>query len=207
MGIVAKDTGKDIVYDPIPQGLHNAICYAVYDLGTQYSEKFNTEQRKILICWELPDVRGDFEKDGEVKNLPKAISAEYTLSLSEKSNLRHDLETWRSRSFTPEELEGFDITKLLGVPCQIQVIHKKSKDGVKTYSNVGGIVRAIQGYDKKPENKCIYFSFEDHGENIPDGIPEWIVNKIHQSKEWKDLQAPPDNVTPLNQESDDETPF
>lgn len=206
MGIIAKQPDTDIKYDPVPQGLHVGICYGIFDLGTQHSEFYDTWHRKIIIVWELPEVRGQFEKDGETKDLPKAISNEYTLSLHSKSALRHDLETWRSKGFTEDELSGFDITRLLGVPCQIQVIHKQSKDGTKTYSNVGGIVQAPKGYNKQPENEPIYFSFEEHGQSIPEKTPEWIVNKIKQSKEWRSFDQP-SNITPLNEEKDPDVPF
>ena len=195
MGIIAKNTGSEIKYDPVPQGLHNAICYGIFDIGTHRNKNYDVDQHKIIIVWELPDQRIDIEKDGEKKNLPRAFSNEYTLSLGENSYLRRDLESWRARGFTAQELKGFDIVKLLGVPCQLNIIHKPSKtDPEKIYANLSGVVKAIEGYDNKPENPLIYYSIEEHGKDIPEGIPEWIVNKIKQSKEF---QAP-DNVTPLD---------
>ena len=216
MGVTAKQPDQEIKYEPIPMGLHTAICYGVFDLGTQHivgktstGESFDNWLRRVLIVWELPEVRGEFERDGKKMDLPRAISQEYTLSLHSKSGLRHDLETWRSKGFTENELKGFDITKLLGVPCQIQVIHKPSKDGSKTYSNVGSIVQAPKGYEAVLENDPVYFSFEDNME-IPETIPEWIQNKIKQSKEWKDSEDTPDNVTPLDvdlNELNEDVPF
>ena len=44
--------------------------------------------------------------------IARTISATYTLSLGERSNLRKMLESWRSRAFTPEELQGFDLEKV-----------------------------------------------------------------------------------------------
>jgi len=37
------------------------------------------------------------------------ISKRYTMSLGEQSTLRKDLESWRGKKFTPEELQGFDL--------------------------------------------------------------------------------------------------
>jgi hypothetical protein len=65
----------------------------------------------------------------------------YTLSLSDKANLRKHLEAWRGRKFTPLELRGFDLENLIGVNCQIQVIHNISDDG-RTFANVQAIVPA-----------------------------------------------------------------
>jgi len=104
--------------------MHKAICYGVYDLGTQFNETFGNKNHKVLLQWELPEARIDIQKDGEDLNLPRAQSKIYTLSLHEKANLRKDLESWRGKSFTATELEGFDLKNLLGVDCQLQVIHK-----------------------------------------------------------------------------------
>ena len=54
------------------------------------------------------------------------ISKFYTLSLHEKSNLGQDLVSWRGRPFTETERQGFDITKLIGVTCQLNVMHTDS---------------------------------------------------------------------------------
>ena len=184
MSLIAKNSdGQD--FDPTPQGLHIGICYAVYDLGTQHNEFYNIDERKVLFIWELPNERIEI-KDKEAqrsKNLPRAISKKYTLSLGEKAHLRHHLETWRGQQFTPTELEGFDLQNILGAPCQLQVIHKKSKDGTKIYANIGGIVQAPKGYEPKVENPLVFFSFED-SEEIPKNTPEWIEKIIHESKEW-----------------------
>ena len=62
----------------------------------------------MIIQWET--------KDG-------LIAKEYTVSLNEKANLRKDLESWRGKEIQPTELEGFDMTNLLGVQCTLQIMH------------------------------------------------------------------------------------
>jgi hypothetical protein len=127
MALTAKEnSGPGIV--PIPEGVYVATCYAVIDLGTHTSPVYGNERRKVLLQWEIPEVRGDFERDGKKVNLPRAISQCYTLSLSEKANLRSDLEAWRGRKFTAEELNGFDLKTILGAACQLQIVHEASRD-------------------------------------------------------------------------------
>lgn len=187
MGLTASDSGgKD--FDPIPQGMHQAICTGIYDLGTQFNEFYGKRQHKVLFCWELPLVRGEFERDGKLMDLPRAISKEYTLSLNEKAILRKELETWRSKSFTEEELKGFDIKRVLGVSCTLQVLHKKKND--RTYANIVGItpVSASAKIDP-PENPLRFFSFEDNTD-IPEGTPEWIADKIKKAEENKNYEEP-----------------
>ena len=207
MGLIAKNTGGGN-FEPISEGLHQAVCYSLYDLGTKYNERFEKSVHRILICWEIPGERIDIEKDGETKNLPRATSKEFTLSLHEKSLLRKTLESWRGKAFSEKELEGFDLTKLLGANCMIQIIHTKKEN--KTYANVQTIVQLPKEMVKKsPENPTRYFAFEEHGDVIPEGTPDWIKDKIKASDEWDHIaggydgnpsQDPPGHVY-------DEIPF
>ena len=202
MALTAKDKGGGD-YDPIPEDLHLAICYGIWDLGTQYSETWHINSHKVVILWELPEVRGEFEREGKKLNLPRAISKQFTLSLHKKSELRKMLESWRGKKFTEDELsKGFDLKKLLGVPCQLQVLHNKKDD--KVYANIANIIKAPQGTNIKPENPLVFFSFEESTE-IPASTPEWIVKIIQQAKEWGGPCDPENDAPP--QEQREEVPF
>lgn len=186
MGLIATESGGSN-FEPVSEGLHQAIAYSVYDLGTHFNEKFSKSSHQILIMWELPGERIDIEKNGETLNLPRAISKKYTLSLGEKANLRKDLQTWRGKAFTADELKGFDLHRLLGVPCQIQIIHNKKDD--KVYANITAIMPMPKGSSPiKPENPLRFYSIVDHGQSIPDGTPEWVMEIIKDSDEWATLK-------------------
>lgn len=203
MSLTAKDTGSGQNFDPVPEGMHHAICYALYDLGTQYNEKYGKFAQKVLITWELPDERIEIEGEGEK---PRAISKKYTLSLHEKAILRKDLESWRGKSFTPEELVGFSLTKLLGVNCMLQVIHNKKE--TKIYSNITSIVPLMKNMEKKePENRIRYFSFDEH-DIIPEDTPGWIIDIIKSSEEWRSKNNTDNNEeSPFPPEDNDGIPF
>lgn len=125
-------------YTPAPEGVHQAVCVDVLDLGMLKSafpdEKTGRDkfQHKVNVIWQIEDTRDD----GKRYQLYKR----YTLSLHEKAALRHDLESWRGKAFTFDELAGFDVEKLLGANCFINVQHKKSADGTKTYANVVAVM-------------------------------------------------------------------
>lgn len=194
MPLIAKSSGEGN-YEPVPAGVHIAICYALYDLGTHYSEKFGNMAHKITLSWELPEERIEVERDGKKLNMPRAISKEYTLSLNEKANLRKDLENWRGKKFTEDELAGFDVGKIVGVPCQINVVHTQKGD--KTYSNIGAIMPVPKGFKvKKPENESVYYIIDEHKRAIPPQCPEFIKKKIEASQEWAKLSGaePPHDV-------------
>ena len=178
--LIAKEGGEAI--EPVDAGVHQAICYAIYDLGTQYSPVYDKSSRKCVIIWELPDRRIEIVKDGQTLNLPRAISKQYTLSLREKANLRKDLETWRGKAFSQEELAGFDISKLVGVNCMLQVLHKVNGD--KTYANIVSILPLYKGINKlEPENPLIVYTL-DQG-TPPETTPKWITKIISESAEMK----------------------
>jgi hypothetical protein len=186
MALTAKEkNGADL--EPIPAGVYVATCYGLVDLGTHPNPTFGNESHKVLVQWEVPEVRGEFERDGQRVSLPRAISKRYTLSLSEKANLRKDLESWRARRFTAEELGGFDLRALLGTACQLQIVHETSKEG-RTYASIAAIMALPRGTPRpKPENPTAFFSFEEAGDKpaLPPGLPEWVTKIIMESKEWK----------------------
>ena len=85
----------------------NVTLYGIIDLGThtEDSPQFGRKtQHKMMIQWECPEYRIEIEKDGKKLDLPRAISRRYTMSLGKKANLRKDLEAWRGKPFTDDEV-------------------------------------------------------------------------------------------------------
>lgn len=178
---MAKSGGAS--FDPVAEGVYNAVCYSVVDLGHHLDPTFGKRNHSCLITWEIPSERITIEKDGVKMDLPRAISRTYTLTLGEKSNLRKDLQTWRGRVFTEQELEGFDIKNLLGKSCMLQVIHNKK--GEKTYANIAAIMPLMKGMAPlAPENPLTFYSMADHQDQIPEKVPEWVRDIIKTSDEW-----------------------
>lgn len=185
MGIIASQSSGD--FTVVPEGVHQAVCYGVVDIGHQYSEKWDKMSHKIIVLWEIPSERITING----KDLPMVVSKKYTLSLGKKANLRKDLESWRGRSFTDEELAGFDITNLVTVNCMIQIIHSKSNE--KTYANISSILPLYKGLQKvAPEGKIMVYSIDDG--DPPEYIHKWIADLIRQSTEF----SPPKKEEPIH---------
>lgn len=185
MAIVAKNSGGGS-FELVPADNHLGLCYQVIDLGTQ-KESFQGKeklQRKIRITFELPDIQKEFKQGEGLK--PYTISKEYTLSLSEKSNLRKDLQSWRGKPFTEEELEGFDLARLLGKPCLIQVIHKDGANG--KYSMIQSITSMPKSMNapKEAVNPILEFSMDEFSQDKFDKLPTYIQEKIQESMEFKE---------------------
>src|SRR5215831_6323651 len=128
MAMIVK---ADKEYPVHPAGLFQGVCVDVVDLGL-VDVTFNgktRQQNKLRVVWQSEERRDDGK--------PFLLSRRYTASLSEKASLRKDLESWRGRPFTPEELDGFDIENLLAVNAYLNVLHAE-RDG-KTYPNVASV--------------------------------------------------------------------
>lgn len=182
MSLVAKGSSTTIV--PIEEGTHIAKCVSLIDLGTQkpFNEKFKPSQ-KVMITFAVTDEKYTNSDDEEVY---KTISKEYANSLNSKSNLYKDLNAWRGKRFTDEELKGFDLRNIVGVPCQISITHTE-KDGNK-YANIGSVTGVPKGIKVEEEMDTLVFDLDDPDtyDNFTN-IPEWIQNKITSCIDFEKL--------------------
>lgn len=138
MPLIVKESDGN--FEPAPPGLHEAVCVDVVDLG-MVDGKFGPK-RKLKLIWQLKTKN----KTGERFQ----ARASYTQSLFKEANLRKHLESWRGRSFTPEEVKGFDVEKLIGANCQLSLKHEVSQQG-RTYAKVTAVLPANKGQALKPE--------------------------------------------------------
>lgn len=180
MAIIASDTGGGRDFEPIEEGGHAAVCDMMVDLGMQDGGKWGPKHQ-VYIRFQVPDHRIEFEKDGEEVNLPGVVGVTYTLSLSEKANLRPALESWRGKKFTAEELRAFDITKVAGKPAYLNILHEEKQKAGKmvTYANIASIMPLPKGMEVpqvEGDNGVIIYD-DDHLDNY-DKLPKWLQEKI-----------------------------
>lgn len=188
MSVYASSNPTD--YKPIDSGTYVARCFSMVHIGT-IEQEFQGEKKdsnKVRITWELPTETKVFKEGEEPKVL--TIGKEFTLSLHEKSNLRKFLESWRGKGFTEEEAKKFDITKLLGVPCMLSIIHKTNKQG-KLYAEISSISTLPKSLACPEQvNPNFEFSLENFDEDKFNSLPDWLKDKIKTSKEYKEITAP-----------------
>lgn len=153
MPLVARETGGNFI--PAPAGVHQAVCVDVIDLGMVMSTFYKKESHKCYIVWEIDEQMPDGKRF--------TVRRRYTVSLNSKAALRKDLESWRGRTFTEDELKGFDVEAVLGANCNVNVVQEK-RDG-DTFANVSAITPLhksqqkitpsgsyVRMKDRKPEN-------------------------------------------------------
>lgn len=199
--VSAQSNGKD--FDPIPAGVHVARCYGIFCIGTQEKEwKGETKRiKQVILSFELPDERIKIKdkETGEEKDLPRAISQTYSLSIGPKSNLRKDLVNWRGKDFTKEEEDSFSLKNVLGKSCMLQIIHKP-KEGGGVWANISTFMSLPKGQKHEtPENPMICWNI---GDPI-DGVPAWILKKAMSSDDWSQVDQPPPVTAEEKHEEDD----
>ena len=189
MGFIAKDSGGGD-FKRVPAGAYIGRCFSLIDLGTQltsgqYGEKL---QHKLRIGWELfgEDEQGNaltVEVDG--KTMPLTISKSYTVSLHEKAGLRRDLAAWRGRDFSDDEAKAFDVAKLIGAYCMVNVT--TSETNGKTYSNVAGLTPlpgALRNAKPAPVHEPLVFDLDKPDMKVFKGFHEKLQEAIKKSPEW-----------------------
>lgn len=172
-------------FENCPAGSFAARCYQIIDLGHQTFE-WKGEAKvapKVRITWELNEMMSD--------GRPFSISREYTASIGDKANLRKDLEAWRGRPFSAEELRNFSLENVLGAPCLLGIVHKPSKDNSKVYANVGSIMALPKGMPS-PElvNPAVKFDIGTFDQKVFDGLSSYVQKKILMSKELEENGIP-----------------
>ena len=188
-------------FEQCPAGSFAARCYQIIDLGHQTFE-WKGEAKvapKVRITWELNEMMSD--------GRPFSISREYTASIGDKANLRKDLEAWRGRPFSAEELRNFSLENVLGAPCLLGIVHKPSKDNSKVYANVGSIMALPKGMPS-PElvNPAVKFDIGTFDQKVFDGLSSYVQKKILMSKELEEGGIP--QAKEVEPEIDDEAvPF
>lgn len=183
MALIASDSGGGD-FRQVPQDIYTGRCFRLIDLGTQpkkFQGKITGKARKVMLSWELTgeDKIGNPILMDDGRNF--SISKRYTLSLGAKAALRADLESWRGRAFTEEELKGFDLKKILGVYGLINVKHDA------TYANVASIspipkqmraalpagVNALQYFDVTEPDMALFETFSEKLKATISACEEW----------------------------------
>jgi len=131
-----------------PEGTFAGVCVDEIDLG-KVKSTFGGEERErnmVRLVWQIDEEMDDdtADKFNMPRNSRHIVKQDYTASLDEKSKLRKHLQAWRGRAFTFDELVGFDLEKIVGVPCLVSIVHATGKKG-GTFANVEAVMKPAKG--------------------------------------------------------------
>lgn len=173
---------------PVPVGQYAARCIDVFDAGW-WENMEGAETNKCKVVFYL----GKDEETGR----DLYIDLFETLSLSKKANLTKHLENWRGTPFTPEELKGFDIEKLLNKGALIQVASKPKQDGTPR-TIIGAIMQLPKGM-KAPDAPADYKRDQDRDEPM--------ATKFPRKKQPAAAKSDADAGADVKKDEDDDLPF
>lgn len=211
--IVARQNSTNSDFKLPPAGSFSARLYRLIDIGTQTTEWMGKKkmQRKIIAMFELHGEDNDGQPLITNDGKPLVVSKRYTLSLDEKATLRKDLEAWRGRAFTQEELDGFNLEVLLGKFCMVSITHTEH-DG-KQYANISSISQVPSALKKLGEpkgiNELMIFTLDQFDQGKFEKLSEGLQGVIRKSAEYRNTfepNSPPVTSSPM-EEMDDDIPF
>lgn len=182
MATYSAKGGKE--FAKVPAGTHMAVCTLVADVGLQPgSPKFPDPKVRIFLRFEIPSERITYEKDGVEHEGPAVIYHNWNASMNPKATMRKHIESWRGSKFTDADAEQFDVRKLLGQTCLVQVVH--TEDG--QYANVANIMAPPKGTPKvKAEGTLVYYGPDDDAQY--DVLPAFLRKKVDE--QLGEAQAP-----------------
>lgn len=215
MSFVVEDKGGD--FERCPQGVHLGRCYRIIDLGTQKSEYMGQVKylHKVMLGWEIHGLNDNGTPIKMMDGRPFAIFKNYTLSWSEKANLRLDLQSWRGKAFTQEEMRKFDLKTVLGAFCMLNIIERPGQDG-KTYTNVNGVTSVPSMIKQNglpaPINANEMFNLQEPDWVMFEKFSDNLKKKIISSPEYEKAKNPPGlkeilHGAPPTGNEDDDIPF
>ena len=140
------------------------MCVDIVDMPqqqTQYGVK-----DMVMLWWETEDIDPNTNKR-------YTVIGKFGKTLSPKGRLRPFLESWRGRKFTEAELAGFDLEKLVGANCQLQIVHEIGSTG-QEWANIQAIIASPKSAAKLSPS-ADFVRKKDRQDNAPaeddDSVP------------------------------------
>ena len=129
--------GSESKFKAHEEGQYVGQCVDTIDLGEHVhsfaGDTSYLEQRCAIVF--RTGVRN--EETGDYIDVNK----EFTVSMSEKANLRKFLEQWRGKPYTAEQVKaGVPLDKLTGNHALLSVAQKPNKAGTRVYSEITACV-------------------------------------------------------------------
>lgn len=177
--------------DPCPTGRHKALLVHIEKFGIEVHETYGPKDNIGLIFQvETLDEKGK----------RYIIRAKVTNLISSKSKLGGWLEHWRTKKFTKDELQGFDLSVLVDKTCYLDLV--VSDDG--QWSNIFTISHAAK-------DETLDYVVD---ERITDWVKEDMMRRerlekeeVEKAKSTGDRAKDLDDSDSVKGEEEDDLPF
>lgn len=189
MAKTLKESGSKNFELPAP-GTYFGRCYSLAFLGTapETIKGVTSMKKKLRISWELPTEKTVFKEGDEPK--PFAVHRILNESTSEKSDVFKILNAWTSGKVNKDTIKNFDLEKILGQPCLLNITHKIStKDSSQKFLEVTGISPVPKGMQLTPAfNPPQIFDVERFDQVQFNKLPKFLKERVVSSEEFKALK-------------------
>jgi hypothetical protein len=166
-----------------PAGSTVGRCFEIIYLGQEEVE-WKAQKKwvpKVRISWELAEHMKVF-KEGEQPK-PMVVSNDFNYYMTDKSQFRPFLESWRGKPFTEDQVNSFDLTSLAGVYGIVNVIHGTSKKG-RPYAAVSSVIPLVKGMTiPAPVNPVFTFDAREFTADEFNKLPKFLQDKVMKCKE------------------------
>ena len=150
--------GSEYVRENPTMGEHQAVCSQIHNIGHQLYQGKPSISPKVVILFELDQKMAE----GKFAGNQMLTSKEFAMYFGKDNDLRKFVSDWRGQPLTDDEAKDFSLSKLIGKPCTLIIVHNTGKNG-KVYANIAGIAKA------KKDAPVVAVTHTD--------IPEWIEKK------------------------------
>jgi hypothetical protein len=171
--------------EPIPVDTYPARVVQVIDLGLQPQEYMGQEKaprNEVNITYELLDIFIKGEDGQEDLEKPRWVGESFVLN-----NLKADKakSTKRILAIDPTKVANGDLTKMVGMPCNVTIAHNISKKNGNVYANVSMVSPASprRQYPELKNNPKV-FELDNPNLEIFLSLPEFLQDKIKSNLEF-----------------------
>ena len=193
MSLTASKPAVNKQYEPVPAGTHVARLYRIVEIGTVEGEWMGEvkKSKKVWLTFELPNETKVFKEEDGPK--PLVISAEFSLTMGPKSKLRPIVEGMIGTTLKDEEAYNFDVLKLVGQPCLVNVTHTHKGDRV--YANVASTSPLLKGMEAPAQvNPSKILTYQKWDDEVYAGLPSFIKDKMATTPEMANRNTPEENA-------------
>lgn len=197
----ARNTGSD--FQAHSEGQHAMTCVDVINLGYKV-EQFQDNPAREVEKAALVFASGERNEDRTLR----LVTAEMTVSMHEKSNMRAFLESWRGKSFTPQQVEqGVPLHKLWGVNGLFSIEHITTRQG-RTFAKIRSVSPLPKAMPAPVDDLAAEYVrpdfFEDRKREYAEGIKKFRAEAGLYDGEGGPL---PDEEYATGDDTDDSVPF
>lgn len=193
---------SESTFTPVPAGAHAARCYAMISIGTQAGQNpLYRPQFQVILNFEIPGELIEYQGEKRPMVISQFLNA-YLGRMDKPSNTRKFLEQWRGKPFTEQEMKGFDLSKLVGAKCLLNIIHEV-KNG-KTREKIASVSPLPKGMTIGEQyHKSVIYEIEQGRDEVFNALPEWVRKKIEACEEWNEPQRATSEEEVANKAADE----